>query len=125
MYAVHAAAARGAVFVKKGLLTMDQLESALGEVANGANFDSIILGRRWITEDEIECVDQCLEDPDRPPNGNAKQIAHVALNRLQAQHRETVSVVHEIGRLAGVIQERAKSLPKRERHDTGEFCCES
>jgi hypothetical protein len=124
LYAVHSAAGRGSIFVKKELLTMDQLETALGEVAAGANFDTVLLEKQWITEREIECVDQCLADPDKPPNGDAKQIAHVVLNRLTAQHRETRSVVGEITRIASVIQEKATAMPRTARRDSGEFCCE-
>lgn len=127
LYAVHAAAARGAVFVRKGLMTEEQLEEALEDVFQGANFDVVILRKKWVTEDEIECVDKCLADPNKPPNGNAKQIAHVAVNRIKAQHRETVSVMHEITRIAGVIQEKAEAMPRQSqtRRDSGEFCCES
>ena len=124
MYAVHAAAARGSIFVKKNLLTMDQLEEALGSVANGSNFDTVLLEKRWITEREIDRIDQCLSDPDKPPNGDAQLIAHVAINRLRAQHQETRLVVEEISRIASVIQVKATAMPKSERHDSGEFCCE-
>jgi hypothetical protein len=128
MYAVHAAAARGAIFVRKGLITMDQLEAALKHVAEGTNFDVYILGKRWITEDEIERVDKFLTTgPVARPNGKAKEIAHVAIRRVMAQHEETRSAVGEIARIASVIKAKAEEMPKvvnRERTDSGEFCCE-
>ena len=125
MEAVHSAASRGSIFVKKNLLTEDQLCEALGYVASGKNFDVVLLEKKWVTEREIGCVDKCLADPDKPPNGDAQLIAHVVLNRLTAQHKETRSVVSAIGRIAGVIQSKADAMPRpRKRRDTGEFCCE-
>ena len=105
---------------------MEQLTEALGAVAEGSNFDVVLLAKRWVTEEEIECVDRCLTDPDKHPNGNARQIAHVAVNRVSAQQKETRSVFNEITRIATVIQTKASAMPvpARERRDSGEFCCE-
>lgn len=117
------AAAQGALYVRKGFLTRPQLNQALDAVKDGENFEVFILGKRWVTEAEIDCIaknqeacpnygsaghcGQCLKEFSAGSGNSLGKVATVVLNRAIAHQREVNRSVQELGNLARLICTKA------------------
>jgi len=95
--AIEDAAAYGALFVKKGLMTHRQLDRALEAVSLGKNFEAYILENEWVTEHEANCIREGKDPCTGNGNGTdslAKQ-AEVSMNRMEAVQDELIEAADE------------------------------